>query len=86
MLKEVKGTQLEPALRTMRKHANELLGLVSELLDLRCLEIVGEKLHLSYGNIADVVGQYQTLFGTVVAEKKHPVYGNRDRTTCIHVF
>ena len=45
-------------------------GLVTELLDFRRLEMVGEKLHLSYGNIADIVGQYQMLFKSV-AEEKH---------------
>ncbi len=70
MLKEAKGTQLEPTLRTMRKQAEKLLGLVTELLDFRRLEMVGEKLQLSYGNIADVVRQYQSLFKTL-AEEKH---------------
>ncbi|MDP4208892.1 MAG: response regulator [Bacteroidota bacterium] len=70
ILKETRGTILENKIQVVWKHAKDLLGLVNQLLDYRRLEVVGEKLNLSLGNITEFVGQFKILFEKLAEEKK----------------
>lgn len=62
LLGEVKGLPLEQKLRSVYKHAEDLLHLVNQLLDFRRLELGGEKLRLAYGNLSDFLQQFDVKF------------------------
>jgi len=70
VLKEIKDTALEPRIRLIYRHAGDLLNLVNQLLDFRRLEISGEKLNLTYGDLVEFVKQFGDLFGKLAQEKK----------------
>lgn len=63
IIKETADESIKPKLQTMHHNARELLSLVNHLLDFRKLEMGGEKLHLSNGNIKEFVA------GTVASFK-----------------
>ncbi len=69
LLKEVKNSPLEPRLRTIYRHARDLQNLVNQLLDFRRLEVTGEKLNLSFGNIVDFITRFKELFCRLALEK-----------------
>lgn len=62
LLQEVKGLPLEQKIRSVYKHAEDLLQLVNQLLDFRRLELGGEKLRLAYGNLSDFLQQFVPKF------------------------
>lgn len=62
MLREFKGQSLEPRIRSVYQHAQALMLLVNQLLDFRRLELSGEKLQLTHGNLTDFLQQFQPLF------------------------
>jgi len=70
LLKEVKNTVFESKLRNIFHHARDLQGLVNQLLDFRRLEINGEKLNLTYGNIIEFVKQFDEMFSKLAQEKQ----------------
>lgn len=55
LLKEESDPEHKAQLETMRSNATELLNLVNHLLDFRRLELKGETLHLSQGNISEFI-------------------------------
>jgi len=70
ILKDTKGTVLENKIQYVWKHAKDLLNLVNQLLDYRRLEVVGEKLNLTFGNIAVFIDQFKDLFEKIAEDKK----------------
>jgi signal transduction histidine kinase/DNA-binding response OmpR family regulator/ligand-binding sensor domain-containing protein len=70
VLKEIKDTALEPRMQLIYRHARDLQNLVNQLLDFRRLEISGEKLNLTFGDIVEFVRQFGDLFGKLAEEKK----------------
>jgi len=70
VLKEIKETALEPRIRLIYRHARDLQHLVNQLLDFRRLEISGEKLNLTFGDMVEFVHQFEDLFGKLAEEKK----------------
>ncbi len=72
-LKEAKGTPAEARIRSLYRHARDLQNLVNQLLDFRRLEVSGEKLNLTFGNIVDFVGQFEELFSRL-GQEKHIVF------------
>ena len=70
ILKEIKDTALEPRIRLIYRHARDLQNLVNQLLDFRRLEISGEKLNLTFGDVVEFVRQFEDLFGKLAEDKK----------------
>jgi DNA-binding response OmpR family regulator len=70
VLQEIKETALEPRLKLIYRHARDLQNLVNQLLDFRRLEISGEKLNLTFGDMVEFVKQFGDLFGKLAQEKK----------------
>jgi Signal transduction histidine kinase len=70
LLREVKETALEPKLRSIYRHARDLQGLVNQLLDFRRLEVSGERLNLTFGNIVEFVQQFDESFARLADERK----------------
>lgn len=70
ILKEIKETNLESRIRLVYRHAINLQHLVNQLLDFRRLEISGEKLHLTFGDLVDFVKQFEELFSKLAQEKQ----------------
>ncbi len=69
MLKEVKGSLLEPRLQAIYRHARDLQSLVNQLLDFRKLEIHGERLYLTFGDMVTFIKQFEELFARLAHEK-----------------
>lgn len=55
VMKEMQESPLLPKLQTMHNNANQLLSMVNHLLDFRKLEMGGERLSLTSGNISEFV-------------------------------
>jgi signal transduction histidine kinase/ligand-binding sensor domain-containing protein/AraC-like DNA-binding protein len=70
VLKEIKDTAHEPKMRLIYRHAQNLQNLVNQLLDFRRLEISGEKLNLTFGDMVEFVLQFEDLFGKLAEDKK----------------
>ena len=70
LLKEIKETALESRIKLVYRHALNLQHLVNQLLDFRRLEISGEKLNLTFGDLVDFVKQFEYLFGKLAQEKQ----------------
>lgn len=66
ILKEIKDSRISLVYR----HALNLQHLVNQLLDFRRLEISGEKLNLTFGDLVDFVMQFEDLFGKLAEEKQ----------------
>jgi signal transduction histidine kinase/CheY-like chemotaxis protein/ligand-binding sensor domain-containing protein len=66
ILKEIKDSRISLVYR----HALNLQLLVNQLLDFRRLEISGEKLNLTFGDLVDFVMQFEDLFGKLAEEKQ----------------
>ena len=56
-------------INSVLKNANELLGLVNQLLDFRKLELEGEKLHLTKNNIGQFIENIYLQFKDTVSAK-----------------
>ncbi|MFV8328287.1 ATP-binding protein [Flavobacterium sp. ZS1P14] len=70
ILKEIKETVIESRIRLVYRHALNLQHLVNQLLDFRRLEISGEKLNLTFGDLVDFVKQFEDLFGKLAQENR----------------
>lgn len=70
ILKEIKETAIESRIRLVHRHALNLQHLVNQLLDFRRLEISGEKLNLTFGDLVDFVKQFEDLFSKLALEKQ----------------
>lgn len=70
ILKEIKETNLDARIRLVYRHAINLQHLVNQLLDFRRLEISGEKLNLTFGDLVGFVTQFEDLFGKLAQEKQ----------------
>jgi signal transduction histidine kinase/DNA-binding response OmpR family regulator/ligand-binding sensor domain-containing protein len=70
ILKEIKETALESRIQLVYRHALNLQHLVNQLLDFRRLEISGEKMNLTFGDLVDFVKQFEDLFGKLAQEKQ----------------
>ena len=70
ILKEIKETNLDARIRLVYRHAINLQHLVNQLLDFRRLEISGEKLNLTFGDLVDFVTRFEDLFGKLAQEKQ----------------
>jgi len=66
ILKEIKDSRI----KLVYRHALNLQHLVNQLLDFRRLEISGEKLNLTFGDLVDFVMQFEDLFGKLAEEKQ----------------
>ena len=62
IMKEMKDSPLMPKLQTMHNNASQLLSMVNHLLDFRKLEMGGEKLNLTSGNISEFVNSIVLSF------------------------
>lgn len=69
LLKEIKDTALESRIRLIYRHARDLQNLVNQLLDFRRLEISGEKLNLTFGDVVEFVQQFDDLFAKLAEDK-----------------
>lgn len=69
LVNEIKDSTLAPRLRNIYLHALNLKNLVDQLLDFRRLEITGEKLHLTFGNLVEFVQLFDDQFGKLAQEK-----------------
>jgi len=78
ILKEVKDTVLASKLHNIFINARDLQGLVNQLLDFRRLEMSGEKLNLTFGNIVEFVQQFDGLFAKLAQEKQIDFSTNTD--------
>lgn len=63
-------TPFRPQLLTIHRHASQLLSLVNHLLDFRKLEMHGERLNLTRGDIVEFVEGMVDTFGDVAREKE----------------
>lgn len=63
-------TPFRPQLLTIHRHASQLLSLVNHLLDFRKLEMHGERLNLTRGDMAEFVEGLVDTFGDVAREKE----------------
>jgi signal transduction histidine kinase/CheY-like chemotaxis protein/ligand-binding sensor domain-containing protein/AraC-like DNA-binding protein len=70
ILKEIKETAIESRIKLVYRHALNLQHLVNQLLDFRRLEISGEKLNLTFGDLVDFVKQFEDLFDKLAQEKQ----------------
>ncbi|MEO8253954.1 MAG: ATP-binding protein, partial [Flavobacterium sp.] len=70
ILKEINNTVVESRIRLVYRHALNLQHLVNQLLDFRRLEISGEKLNLTFGDLVDFVTQFEDFFGKLAQEKQ----------------
>lgn len=70
ILQELKGSATEQKVRSVYKHAQDLMQLVNQLLDFRRLELGGEKLQLTYGNTTEFLEQFQPLFEKLAQLRK----------------
>jgi signal transduction histidine kinase/ligand-binding sensor domain-containing protein/AraC-like DNA-binding protein len=70
ILKEIKETAIESRIKLVHRHALNLQHLVNQLLDFRRLEISGEKLNLTFGDLVDFLKQFEELFGKLAEEKQ----------------
>jgi len=70
ILKEIKDTALEPRIRLIYRHARDLHNLINQLMDFKRLEISGERLNLTFGDMVEFVRQFEDLFGKLAEEKK----------------
>ena len=64
------STPFRPQLLTIHRHASQLLSLVNHLLDFRKLEMHGERLNLTQGDIVEFVEGLVDTFGDVAREKE----------------
>ena len=69
LMKEKEGTAEFPRLDTMHRNAKSLLDLVNHLLDFRKLEVGGEKLNLSTGNLSEFIRGVVDTFSPAALEK-----------------
>lgn len=69
LLKEMKETPLAPRIKNIYQHSLNLQRLVNQLLDFRRLEITGEKLNLTFGNLIEFVQLFEELFEKLAQEK-----------------
>lgn len=70
ILKDIKETAIEPRIRLVYRHARDLQNLVNQLLDFRRLEVSGEKLNLTFGDIVEFVMQFEDLYSKLAEERK----------------
>lgn len=73
IIKKLTDENLKNQLTSVYKNAQQMLGLVNQLLDFRKLEMKGEKLNLQAGFVADVVYPLYVSFQSL-AEEKHIDY------------
>jgi signal transduction histidine kinase/DNA-binding response OmpR family regulator/ligand-binding sensor domain-containing protein len=69
LLKEINETPLAPRIKNIYQHSLNLQRLVNQLLDFRRLEITGEKLNLTFGNLIEFVQLFEELFEKLAQEK-----------------
>lgn len=69
LVRELDDSALAMRLRNIYTHSLNLKTMVDQLLDFRRLEITGEKLNLTYGNLVDFIKQFEEQFGKLAQEK-----------------
>lgn len=69
LINETENGYMKNRLTSIYSNAQRLLALVNQLLDFRKLEVNGEKLNLSYGEITDFLHQSYISFQSMAAEK-----------------
>jgi signal transduction histidine kinase/DNA-binding response OmpR family regulator/streptogramin lyase len=62
LIKHEKDETYKQKLSKIHKNAQNLLGLVNQLLDFRKLEMKGEKLLLAYGNLVEFIEEFSQTF------------------------
>lgn len=69
LIKREKDPESLAELESIRRNADDLMSLINRILNFRRLEVGGEKLNLTRGNIVEFVGQIADNF-TPLAQKK----------------
>ncbi len=69
IMRKMEGSPLMAQFETMHRNVKNLLSLVNHLLDFRKLEMGGERLHLSKGDIGEFIGDIAASFRDA-ADKK----------------
>ena len=70
IIKEIKEIPLKEKLDSIYRRSNDLLNIVNQLLDFRKLEVKGERLVLSHGDMVEFVEGVYTAFKPLAESKK----------------
>ncbi|GGH08608.1 helix-turn-helix domain-containing protein [Sphingobacterium alkalisoli] len=70
LAKEVKDADLKNKLLSIYRHSKDLLSMVNQLLDFRKLEVRGETLRLSHGDIVEFLEGIYTTFKPIAESKR----------------
>jgi signal transduction histidine kinase/DNA-binding response OmpR family regulator len=70
LLREVKDSTMEKRLRLIYRHAIDLNHLVNQLLDFRRLEMHGESLQLTFGDLVEFLNGFEELYLRTATEKQ----------------
>ncbi len=70
LLKRTADPEISAQLKDVSRNAGDLLQLVNQLLDFRKMEMNGERLNLTSGNLDEFI-QYTTMKFTPLSEQKH---------------
>lgn len=95
LVKEVREAELKNKLRSIYMHSKDLLSMVNQLLDFRKLEVKGETLKLSHGDIVEFLEGIYASFKPMAESKRlnfgfdvpdHPVYMFFDKDKILKVI
>ncbi len=85
VLKRTKDEETRSQLNDVSRNAGDLLQLVNQLLDFRKMEMNGEKLNLSSGNLNEFI-QYTAMKFTPLSEQKNILLSFDDKTNGIFMY
>ncbi len=85
VLKRTKDEETRSQLNEVNRNAGDLLQLVNQLLDFRKMEMNGERLNLSSGNLNEFI-QYTTLKFTPLSEQKNIQLSFADKTDGLFMY
>lgn len=86
ILKRTNEEPLKKQLSGIYRNANNLLNLVNQLLDFRKLEMNGERLNLSYCNIAEFIETIVYSFKELISEKEIGfTFDYNDENLCAYI-
>jgi signal transduction histidine kinase/DNA-binding response OmpR family regulator/ligand-binding sensor domain-containing protein len=73
LIKQEKNESYKQKLSKIHKNAKDLLSLVNQLLDFRKLEMKGEELHASYGDLVEFVEIYYQTFKDIADNEQKDI-------------
>ncbi len=85
LLKRTKDEDARAQLNDVSRNAGDLLQLVNQLLDFRKMEMNGERLNLTSGNLDEFI-QYTTLKFTPLSEQKNIQLSFEDRSNGLFMY